>query len=114
MIDQKFLQGCTNGQINMGVAWLKVVNKNFSMLHTPDSAFDNLYCNSVLSIVRAYCTNPNDAWPIILENDINIKHSPTRTGMHCASHCQINSMTKNKSRVLRAAMEVYLLMGNKS
>lgn len=55
------------------------------------------------------CNNPADAWPIILENKINIDH---RSGFKnpMAKSCTDNSLYATHHNVLRAAMTVYLMM----
>lgn len=56
--------------------------------------------------LRDYCNNPSDAWPIIMENKIDVQH---RDGFNvpCAKHCEHMSAHKHP---LRAAMIVYLMM----
>lgn len=55
------------------------------------------------------CNNPADAWPIILENKINIDH---RSGFKnpMAKSCTDNSLYATHHNVLRAAMTVFLMM----
>jgi len=55
------------------------------------------------------CNNPADAWPIILENKINIDH---RSGFKnpMAKSCTDNSLYATHHNVLRAAITVYLMM----
>lgn len=55
------------------------------------------------------CNYPADAWPIILENKINIDH---RSGFKnpMAKSCTDNSLYATHHNVLRAAMTVYLMM----
>jgi len=55
------------------------------------------------------CNNPSDAWPIILENRINIKHlssSDTWVAEESKDIC-VYSINENP---LRAAMIVYLML----
>ena len=67
-----------------------------------------------------YCNNPSDAWPIILENRIEIHPRDIRVSRNeyikgwgalpesCSESYEIFSKDKNP---LRAAMIVYLMMG---
>ena len=66
-----------------------------------------------------YCNNPSDAWPIILENKIDIEHPDERYGSIatctardiCGSPIQVDyGIDENP---LRAAMIVFLMMGDK-
>ena len=63
-----------------------------------------------------YCNNPSDAWPIILENKISMQHNVlTRgadwfAGVYCFDGEPIE--TDYMDNPLRAAMIVYLMMGD--
>jgi len=73
---------------------------------------DNYY----RSFCPDYCNNPSDAWPIILENKISIQHNVlTRgadwfAGVYCFDGEPIE--TDYMDNPLRAAMIVYLMMGD--
>ena len=123
MITPEFLQHCTDDQINKGVAWLDAGKAEYL---TSDITFNinlastqNSYKKSRLAWYKddepdfQPCTNPNDAWPIMMENLISTtprgKSSYAKpyasSGMLAIiSHCDSNS------ELLRAAMEVYILM----
>ena len=65
-----------------------------------------------------YCNNPSDAWPIILENRIRISPNPT-TEIWTAENDIILGSFENgglnfveHKNPLRAAMIVYLMMGD--
>ena len=49
MIDQKFLQTCTDKQIDRGVAWLKVANENLPMIPNSNSELLSGWANAALT-----------------------------------------------------------------
>ena len=57
-----------------------------------------------------YCNNPSDAWPIVVENKIGIKHFNRGSWQ---AHCQGDEVVHDENP-LRAAMTVYLMMGDNS
>ncbi len=63
-----------------------------------------------------YCNNPSHAWPIILENKISIQHNVLNrgddwfAGVYCFGDVPIE--TDYMENPLRAAMIVYLMMGD--
>ena len=65
---------------------------------------DNFYLN----FCPDYCNNPSDAWPIILENKIDIAFLKCEPDITVASNGDDYIRDKNP---LRAAMIVYLMMG---
>ena len=114
MITPEFLQSCTDEQINKGVAWLEAKKLG---LENPCEFMS--YDNDLIFKDGEYsfspCSNPNDAWPIIIENKIDIYFNSdnTNTGIRDGAYKYIDSKTgipcENKNP-LRAAMEVYILM----
>ena len=108
MITPEFLQGCTDEQINMGVSWLKI-KLEFDMGRMNTLQF--LLCNSRLITPRPYCTNPNDAWPIMMSNDIDIcrRKGVSYRRETIARNGLIQVINENG---LRAVCEVYILMSN--
>ena len=114
MITPEFLQGCTDAQIDRGVAWIKVSEVSITGI---GFFIISKYSKNVVKMGCAMfsfhpCSYPNDAWPIMIENDIVVMR---RRGIgdrveHIAYSGIIRTINKNP---LRAAMEVYLLMGNK-
>lgn len=123
MIDKDFLQSCTDEQINKGVAWLRV--SEFSLM-TKDEQNELDYYAAIDIFNRAdwgfddYCANPNDAWHIILGNEISLLHD---NGLWEASidfygnesehgTDELLSKVAIGKNPLRAACEVYLLMSN--
>ena len=112
MIDQKFLQGCTDEQIEKGVAWLKVVNENLPMIPSSNSELLSGWANAALTFPNNCCSIPNDAWPIILESRIGITFG--QSGERAVKMLNGKTIQVINENPLRAAMEVYLLTGNKS
>ena len=55
-----------------------------------------------------YCNNPSDAWPIIVENKINVYASEGPDFMPWMAGC--NSIMVSHKNPLRAAMIVFLMM----
>ncbi len=109
MINEEFLASCTDEQVEKGVAWCNVINRNISMIRTSESKFDNLWCNAVLSMPRPFCSMPDAIMPIAISNDIEFVR---RKGIgnkreFIASKNLINSVNKNP---YRAICEVYILM----
>ena len=111
MITPEFLQACTDEQINMGVAWLEAkAGKPLKM-----------YCGEVNIVVLNQllfpfnpCTSPNDAWPIMMANNIRVfprPKEPFAKARTCALPVYVDAKCGNEG-LLRAAMEVYLLMSN--
>ena len=116
MITPEFLQSCTDEQISKGVAWLEVVSKGLSMQYNPDSEFYYYWCNAALSNPNKYCTNPNDAWPIMMANNIDIRHNYEELNSHTAliGDDEDYLFWTSGPNPLRNAMEVYILMSVKS
>ena len=121
MITPKFLQGCTKEQINMGVAWKKIKSLPLMNKEGVRSELYRLYSNALISDVLDYgfdpCTYPNDAWPIIISNSIEISGKPEEYSGQARASSFVGglfSVADGNEGLLRAAMEVYLLMGNKS
>jgi len=116
MINAEFLSQCSDEQINKGVAWCNVTNKNIPMLHTPDSAFDNLWCNAVLSKIRPFCSMPDAIMPIAFANQIAIM--PDSDGSWKSGRLPSNpamtfgwsNFVRGYKNPLRAICEVYILM----
>lgn len=128
MITPEFLKSCTDEQINKGVAWCEASKCEAG---TGDGSFEMRLAISqeiesrtnILGIrVSAAatfkpCTSPNDAWPIMMNNLIS---TTPRGGSSYAQpyassgmlaimvHCDSNE------ELLRAAMEVYILMSTQS
>lgn len=112
MITQEFLSQCRDEQINRGVAWCNVTNKNISMLHAP-SSIDKLWCNYVLSMIRPFCSMPDAIMPIAFANKIDIRHGHDVSGNTAGSRGFYNTYYKYKAtnpNLLRAICEVYILM----
>ena len=107
MITPEFLQGCTNAQVNKGVVWMQFRGAVKSRESLQD--YIGLSCIAKKPKWPKYCTSPNDAWPIILENEMLIRPVFDGSGYWMAQMYQTQTHSKNP---LRAAMEVYLLMSN--
>lgn len=116
MITQEWLESCTDEQINKGVAWLAIKEWGADSNHKRKSI--DYYCskgllNSIAGRKVDYCTNPNDAWPIIedvfskgvsfainsggiMTGNLGAKYGGIKLDIECSP--------------LRAAMIVYILM----
>lgn len=103
MINQEFLSQCTDEQINKGVAWL--------VTKSDPSKFGAAFLHGVIVLDEfyptKYCTRPNDAWPIILENKISI--IDWLDGWEAFENKAIGAKSYN-TNPLRAICEVYILM----
>ncbi len=81
------------------------------VLHLDDTAIPMVRCDdrkNKKSFYADYCNNPSDAWPIILENKIDITFD-SRADQAEAGGGFYSSIDKNP---LRAAMIVFLMMGD--
>ena len=59
--------------------------------------------------VKDYCNNPSDSWPIIIENSITFNYDTAQ--VHVGSYFSDTAkLSENRSKALRAAMIVYLMM----
>ena len=110
MIAPEFLQSCTDEQINKGVAWLQVARSVDEALASEDVELYRYGMNYDISSPRHYCTSPNDAWPVVLENRIGIKPR----GVDSDWYAYQGKIEVINSNLLRAAMEVYILMSTQS
>lgn len=123
MITPEFLQSCTDEQINIGVAWLAFKEWGVENKHKR-KALDYYACHGLLNSINAglvnYCSNPNDAWPIIKSERINLISPPEHRHewKACATlgggNWSLNDFTATNENPLRAAMEVYILMSTQS
>lgn len=104
MITPEFLQSCTDEQINKGVAWLEA--SKFS-LNQPCEVM--AYKGDLITFDGEFsfmpCTNPNDAWPIMMDSHIGIRFSLDNGWI-----ARNRAIVSFKENPLRAAMEVYILM----
>ena len=106
MITPEFLSTCTDDQINFGVAWLEAKKDSANSWRIP---YNNMLFKGNINHQFEPCTNPNDAWPIIYDNNILIRPMFNEGKFWLAQIYQTKSYSKNP---LRAAMEVYLMRGN--
>ena len=86
----------------------------------PKFAVDCYMCNSSNSIkwlrvgrhefdLFDPCNRPSDAWPIIMENSITFNYDTAQ--VHVGSYFSDTAeVSENRSKALRAAMIVYLMM----
>lgn len=113
MITPEFLQSCTDEQINKGVAWLTFKEWSAKNNHKRKS-LDYYCCQGLLNSIKGdcvnYCTNPNDAWPIITTERIGIKPRGVDSDWYAYSG-KFEVINENP---LRAVMEVYILMSTQS
>ena len=113
MITAEFLKSCTDEQINKGVAWLDAKNLSYFRCWNGDLFID-------FQARYSPCTNPNDAWPIIKSERINLISPPEHRHewKACATigggNWSLNDFTATSENPLRAAMEVYILMSTQS
>lgn len=110
MIDKDFIQGCTKEQINAGVAWLEAERLGF------DNPCEFMILSGFIFKGNEFaftpCTNPNDAWSIMMANNIRVfprPHEPFAKARTCAFPVYVDSKGGNDG-LLRAAMEVYILL----
>ena len=77
-----------------------------SLVYEEKEAFDSYGAN-----IPDYCNNPSDAWPIIVENLINISVLPAAhlDNVLWVANYGSDAFNLNKNP-LRAAMIVYLMM----
>jgi hypothetical protein len=114
-INKDFLEGCSDEQINHGVAWLEAKKLSFSEDCQVRSYKDNLISlDGEFDFVP--CQNPNDIMPIAFANNYDMK-SPyyfTEKWKVTASYIIPNVGEKyidsTNSNPLRAICEVYILM----
>ncbi|QHJ76733.1 MAG: hypothetical protein [Bacteriophage sp.] len=65
---------------------------------------------AALNGMRDYCNNPADAWPIIVENKINIDFRDSIKAGPMARLCRDNGIYAVDKNPLRAAMIAFLMM----
>ena len=106
MINAEFLAGCSDEQINKGVAWLEV-NNGFGFGQMCQLQY--FACNAYLTDIRSYCTNPNDIMPIAIANKFSITPVFSKSDNYRVrdSSCFIYTFNPNP---YRAICEVYILM----
>ena len=116
MITPEFLQGSSDEQINMGVAWLEAV-KLSKMLPAYSLNRGDISEGACIGLLNVnYCTSPNDAWPIMMENKIGVWNAEHQGRNWMAKGGYISEVGTYEYHVseginpLRAAMEVYILM----
>lgn len=100
-------------EINKAVAQLEFKN-SYSIQDEPASDADPK-CSvepefGAVNISVDYCNNPNDAWPVILNNAIQMNYDTCE--VHCDSYFapSAGKVSAPHKRALRAAMIVYLKM----
>jgi len=108
----KFLKSCTDEQINKGVGWIEASKR-------PLAGRCN-WCGEMKCVHRAnflerfsYCANPNDAWPIMMNNLIST--TPRGRSSYAQPYASSGMLAimvhcDSNEELLRAAMEVYILM----
>lgn len=112
-------ENATDEQINKAVTMAvgKFKDSDYSSVsgnYHKGNVFD---CNYSVGVVHDYCNNPSYAWPIILEDKINLLWNTESTeweaqavvtiDMYQPPTCEYYYYDKNP---LRAAMIVYLMM----
>ena len=87
----------------------------FSWIEFDDEMASHVKCGNegspgfAIVEVKDYCNNPSDAWPIIIENSITFNYDTAQA--HVGSYFSDKAkVSENRSKVLRAAMIVYLMM----
>jgi hypothetical protein len=104
MITTEYLAGCSDEQINHGVAWLECKKLSFSEDCQVRSYKDNLISlDGEFDFVP--CQNPNDIMPIAFANKISI--GPALTNEWVA---RLNGFICYNTNPLRAICEAYILM----
>lgn len=114
MINAEFLASCTDEQINKGVAWLITAKKCEKWACNGDSEFYYHWGRAMINCPSDYCNQIIHAWPIMVDNEISVR--PRGKESLCAPYASsyktsnVIVRTESNSRILRAAMEVYILM----
>lgn len=87
----------------------------FSWIEFDDEMSSHVKCGNegspgfAIVEVKDYCNNPSDAWPIIIENSITFNYDTAQ--VHVGSYFSDKAkVSENRSKALRAAMIVYLMM----
>jgi hypothetical protein len=105
MINAEFLAGCSDDQINMGVAWcLAKTNANFWKDPETGALYKHYKHNKDVERFDP-CSDPNDIMPIAFANGIGTRFS-LDNGWIARSKVTISY----NNNPLRAICEVYILM----
>jgi len=121
MITPAFLKSCTDEQINKGVAWRLIKSRQLSGVCSAQSEIDHSFSQNLAKDVDYGlfnpCTNPNDAWPIMMNNLIST--TPRGRSSYAQPYASSGMLAimvhcDSNEELLRAAMEVYILMSTQS
>ena len=96
------------------------INKEIALIENNNLIFtknDSVYLNTVDDSLVDYCNNPADAWPIIVENNINLEWFSDDDGIYASATVAIDFMgtsgfLSDHENPLRAAMICFLKMND--
>jgi hypothetical protein len=108
MINEQFLSGCTDKQIEMGVAWLQASEINNFWFDPETGTLFKYFKNSNEVYIFSPCSNPNDIIPIQIEYNITLQSDHIGNGVWFADDTM--DITVGNKNPLRAICEVYILM----
>ena len=95
--------------------YVSMYEHGFSWIEFDDEMASHVKCGNegspgfAIVEVKDYCNNPSDAWPIIIDNSITFNYDTAQ--VHVGSYFSDTAkVSENRSKALRAAMIVYLMM----
>ena len=95
--------------------YVSMYEHGFSWIEFDDEMSSHVKCGNegspgfAIVEVKDYCNNPSDAWTIIIENSITFNYDTAQ--VHVGSYFSDTAkVSENRSKALRAAMIVYLMM----
>ena len=94
-------------EINKRVGMITLSFTEISLNQYRDRDFFE-YCNDSGWQEFDPCSNPADAWPIIVENEISLLFNWNESGIHGATSSPTSE--HENTNILRAAMIVFLMM----
>lgn len=110
MITPEFLQSCTDEQINKGVAWILTAKKCDKWACNGDSEFYYHWGRAMINRPSDYCGQIIHAWPIMMDNNISVFPRPSKPFAKARTYAFPVYAKNGNSGLLRAAMEVYIIM----
>lgn len=95
--------------------YVSMHDHGFSWIEFDDGMSSHVKCGNegspgfAIVEVKDYCRNPSYAWPIIIDNSITFNYDTAQ--VHVGSYFSDTAkVSENRSKALRAAMIVYLMM----
>ena len=97
------------------IGYVSMYEHGFSWIEFDDEMSSHVKCGNegspgfAIVEVKDYCNNPSDAWTTIIENSITFNYDTAQ--VHVGSYFSDTAkVSANRSKALRAAMIVYLMM----